>query len=132
MAIDGRFPRILVVEDNLDLQILLTEVLANDYEVASATSGEDAVAVAGTFQPDLVLLDFQLPGMNGREAGRRIKEDAAPRVVPIVVLTALADQVESTGELDDTCCDALMAKPATLTAIRAKVEELLYSHIEIT
>jgi CheY-like chemotaxis protein len=132
MEIDGRVPRILVVEDNLDLQILLTEVLANDYETASATSGEDAVVLAATFQPDLVLLDFQLPGMNGREAGRRIKEDAAPRFVPIVVLTALADHVESTGELDDTCCDALMAKPSTLTAIRAKVDELLYSHIEIT
>jgi CheY-like chemotaxis protein len=132
MAIDGRVPRILVVEDNLDLQTLLTEVLANDYEVASATSGEDGVALARTFQPDLVLLDFHLPGINGGEAGRQIKEDGAPRYVPIVVLTALADHVESIGELDDTCCDALMAKPATLTAIRAKVDELLYSQAEIT
>ena len=123
--------RILIVEDNPDLQTLLTEVLSIDYEVAGATTGEEAVALARTFKPDVVLLDYQLPGINGDEAGRRIKHDAAPRVVPILVLTALADQLESSGELEG-CCDALVAKPAPLATIRAKVAELLYSDPDIT
>ncbi len=132
MVTDGMGPRILIVEDNLDLLTILTEVLSADYEVASATNGEAAVALAQSFNPDVVLLDFQLPGMDGIETGLRIKKDAAPRFMPILVLTALRDQVEAAGILDAGCCDALMAKPTPLATIRAKVDELLYSHSEIT
>ena len=132
MATEGDRPRILVVEDNADLQTLLNEVLSISYTVAGVSSGEEAVAVARTFKPDLVLLDFHLPGMNGGEAGRRIKQEAAPRFVPVLVLSALADQLESSHMVNSTCCDALVAKPAPLVTIRAKVESLLYSDSEIT
>jgi two-component system, cell cycle response regulator len=125
-------PRILIVEDNLDLQTILAEVLSGDYEVAGASTGEDAVALARSFQPDVVLLDFQLPGMDGIETGIRIKQDAAPRFVPILILTALMDQAEAAGIIDAGCCDALMGKPVPLPTIRAKVDELLYSHSDIT
>ena len=132
MATEGDRPRILIVEDNADLQTLLNEVLSINYTVAGASSGEEAVAIARTFKPDLVLLDFQLPGMNGSEAGRRIKQEAAPRFVPVLILSALADQLESSDLVNSSCCDALVAKPAPLVTIRAKVESLLYSHSEIT
>jgi DNA-binding response OmpR family regulator len=124
--------RILIVEDNVDLLTILNEVLSADYDVATAQTGEEAVALARTFEPDLVLLDLQLPGMDGRAAGRRIKLDAAPRFVPILVLTALADKIDEHGILEEGCCDAFMAKPVPLPTIRAKVDELLYSHSEIT
>jgi CheY-like chemotaxis protein len=130
MVIDGRAPRILIVEDNLDLQTLLNELLSSDFDVASAGTGEEGAALARTFQPDLVLLDYQLPGMDGLETGKRIKQDAAPRFVPVLVLSALADKVAEAGAVEG--CDALMAKPAPLAIIRAKVDELLYSHSEIT
>jgi DNA-binding response OmpR family regulator len=125
-------PRILIVDDNLDLQTILTEVLSSDYEVASAANGEDAVALAQSFQPDVVLLDYHLPGMDGVDTGLRIKNDASPRFVPILILTALMDEAAAGGILDTGCCDALMAKPTPLPTIRAKVDELLYSHSEIT
>jgi CheY-like chemotaxis protein len=128
MVSDAPGPRILIVEDNLDLQTLLNEVLSCDYRVASAATGEEAVALARSFQPDLVLLDYQLPGMDGLEAGRRIKDDAAPRFLPVLMLSALADKVEASGALDAGYCDALIAKPTPLATIRAKVDELLYSH----
>src|SRR5687768_16290829 len=132
MVSEGDRPRILIVEDNADLQTLLNEVLSINYTVEGASSGEEAVAVARTFKPALVLLDFQLPGMNGGEAARRIKQEAAPRFVPVLVLSALADQLESDDMVNPTCCDALVAKPAPLVTIRAKVESLLYSDSDIT
>ena len=124
--------RILIVEDNVDLLTILQEVLSADYEVVTAESGEAAIALARTLEPDLVLLDIHLPGMSGIDAGMQIKQEAAPRFIPILVLTALA-QNEAGGELIGSgCCDAVMVKPAPLPTIRAKVDELLYSHTEIT
>lgn len=124
--------RVLIVEDNLDLLTILNEVLSADYQIETAQDGETAVTVARAFQPDLVLLDLQLPGMDGVETGRRIKLEASPRFVPILVLTAHADSAEEARILGCGCCDAFMAKPAPLPTIRAKVDELLYSHSGIT
>jgi DNA-binding response OmpR family regulator len=125
-------PRILIVEDNVDLLTILRELLSVDYEVVTAESGEAALALARTFEPDVVLLDLQLPGMNGRDAGWQIKREASPRFVPILVLTALAHDEDRGELLASGCCDAVMVKPAPLPIIRAKVDELLYSHSEIT
>jgi DNA-binding response OmpR family regulator len=124
--------RILIVEDNPDLLSILKEVLSADYEVRTSLSGEDAITIAATFAPDLVLLDLQLPGIDGMETGLRIKEEAAPRFVPILMLSALAGVRSENDLVSSGCCDAFMAKPAPLPMIRAKVSELLYSHSEIT
>jgi two-component system, cell cycle response regulator DivK len=121
-------PRILIVEDNADLLTILKELLSTDFEVATARRGEDAVSIAREFRPDVVLLDLQLPGIDGIETGRWIKRDAAPRLVPILALTALAGDAEQEAILSSGCCDAYMAKPAPLPTIRGKVDELLFSH----
>lgn len=123
--------RILIVEDNVDLLTILQEVLSADYEVVTAESGEAAIALARTLEPDLVLLDIQLPGMSGIDAGMQIKQEAA-RFIPILVLTALAQNEAGSELIGSGCCDAVMVKPAPLPTIRAKVDELLYSHTEIT
>jgi DNA-binding response OmpR family regulator len=124
--------RLLIVEDNLDLLTILKEVLSTDFDVRTAQNGETAIEIARTFEPDLVLLDLQLPGIDGIETGRAIKSEAADRFVPILVLTALADVAEQAAILETGCCDAWMAKPAPLLTLRAKVDELLYSHSELT
>jgi two-component system cell cycle response regulator DivK len=124
--------RILIVEDNVDLLTILQEVLSADYEVVTAESGEAAIVLARTLEPDLVLLDIHLPGMSGIDAGMQIKQAAAPRFIPILVLTALAQNEAGSELIDSGCCDAVMVKPAPLPTIRAKVDELLYSHTEIT
>ncbi|MGH7447083.1 MAG: response regulator transcription factor, partial [Longimicrobiales bacterium] len=117
--------KILIVEDNVDLLVVLKEVLSRDYEVVTARRGEDAVTLARTYHPDLVILDLQLPAMDGIEAGRWIKREVDN--VPILVLTALAGKGEPEAILASGCCDAYMAKPAPLEAIRARVVELLES-----
>lgn len=117
--------KILIVEDNVDLLVVLKEVLSADYEVVTARRGEDAVTLARSHRPDLVILDLQLPAMDGIEAGRWIKKELAPADVPILVLTALADEGDPQAVLDSGCCDAYMSKPAPLDKIRGKVRELL-------
>jgi two-component system, cell cycle response regulator DivK len=116
--------KILIVEDNVDLLHLLREVLSRDYEVVTARRGEDAVTLAAVHRPDLVILDLQLPAMDGIEAGRWIKKQMAPAPA-ILVLTALAEEGDSQAVLRSGCCDAFMAKPAPLDEIRGKVRELL-------
>jgi CheY-like chemotaxis protein len=117
--------RILIVEDNLDLLAILRELLSAEHEVATARRGEEAVEIAGDFRPDVVILDLQLPSMNGIEAGRWIKGELGQRAVAILALTALAQEGDPEAVLRSGCCDAYMAKPATLADIRRKVTELL-------
>ena len=117
--------RILIVEDNPDLLAILRELLSAEYEVEAARRGEDAITIARTFRPAVVLLDLQLPGIDGIETGKWIKRDLGSKNVAILALTALAGAGEQDAILACGCCDAYMAKPASLTAIREKVEELL-------
>jgi CheY-like chemotaxis protein len=117
---------ILIVEDNVELLGLLREVLSPEYKVVTVRRGEDAVAIASRIRPDLVIMDLQLPNMNGLEAGRWLKRDLGPKL-PIVVLTALAGEADSEAVLRSGVCDAFIAKPAPLVTIRGKVEELLAS-----
>jgi DNA-binding response OmpR family regulator len=116
---------VLVIEDNPDLLHILEQLLAQEYEVVTARRGEEGVALAQTVRPDLVLLDLQLPGMDGIEAGLWIKREMPH--VPILVLTAMIGKGEPEMVLRSGCCDAFMAKPAPLDAIRAKVAELIGS-----
>lgn len=115
--------RVLIVEDNADLLAILQQLLSDEYEIATARRGEDGVSLATRLQPDVVILDLQLPQMSGIEAGRWIKREVPG--VRILVLTALAGAGEPEAVLASGCCDAFMAKPAPLDAIRGRVAELL-------
>ncbi len=113
---------ILIVEDNRDLAAILRELLSQEHEVRTARRGEDALRMVRERAPDLVIMDIMLPGMNGIETGRWIKQEVA---VPILVLTALASAGDPEAVLASGCCDAYMAKPASLAELRRKVNELL-------
>jgi CheY-like chemotaxis protein len=120
--VDAR-QKVLIIEDNPDLLHVLEQVLSGDYAVTTARRGEDGVTLATALRPDVVILDLQLPQMSGIEAGRWIKRELGQ--VPILVLTAMAGKGEAEAILSSGCCDAYMAKPAPLSAIRAKVADLL-------
>jgi DNA-binding response OmpR family regulator len=117
--------KILIVEDNPELLAILEELLGAQFEVETARRGEEAITKAKTFRPDLVILDLQLPSMDGIEAGKWIKQERAPEEVPILALTALAQAGDPEAILRSGCCDAYLAKPASLADIRARVDELL-------
>ena len=83
--------RILVVEDNPKNLKLVRDVLEySGYEVIEATSGEDGVRLAGEEAPDLILMDLQLPGIDGAEALRQIRASGTNPDVPVVAVTAFA------------------------------------------
>ena len=117
--------KILIVEDNTDLLIILRDLLSIEYEVSTARTGEEAIKLAERFQPDAVILDLQLPAMDGMEAGRWIKTRSAPRHVAVLALTGLAGAGDAEAILKCGCCDDYLAKPAALATIKAKVSELL-------
>ena len=115
--------KILVVEDNADLLAILRDVLGMDHEVRTARRGEDAIDAAREDPPELVIMDLQLPGMSGIEAGRWIKRELGE--VPVLALTALAQNGDAEAVLRSGCCDAYMPKPASLEDIRRRVAGLL-------
>lgn len=81
---------IAVVEDNVDNRLLLQAILGDQYELIEYENGADALTGLAKSPPDLVLLDISLPGMDGREILKRIREDATLRTLPVVALTAHA------------------------------------------
>jgi two-component system, cell cycle response regulator DivK len=83
-------PRILVIEDNLKNRKLVRDVLLHaGYDVVEASTGEEGIEVAASCEPDLVLMDLQLPGIDGTEALQRLR-DTDGRRYPVVAVTAFA------------------------------------------
>jgi two-component system cell cycle response regulator DivK len=117
--------RILYVEDNDDNIYVITNRLGRaGYTVLVARDGEQGVAMAGAEQPDLILMDLRLPVIDGWEATRRIKADAATRHIPILALSAHA----MTGDRAKAIaagCDDYDTKPIDLARLRAKIDALL-------
>lgn len=126
MSAPGDRPKVLIIEDNVDLLHILEQLLASEYRVWTARRGEEGVSLALQERPDVVILDLQLPQMDGIEAGRWIKRELGDEVA-ILVLTALAGKGDPETILQSGCCDAYMAKPASLEEIRNRVAELLGS-----
>jgi two-component system cell cycle response regulator DivK len=117
--------RILVVDDHADNRRILRDLLGNaGFQVLEAATGEDAVAQAVATVPDLILMDIQLPGIDGYEATRRIKADAALRDIPLIVVTSYALSGDDAKALA-AGADAYVAKPFSPRALLAKVREHL-------
>jgi len=103
--------RILIVEDNSD-NMFLTQILLQSagYSVLSATDAEAGLALARAEFPDLILMDIQLPGMDGLEATALLKADASTCAIPVIALTALAMKGDE-ARIRAAGCSGYIAKP---------------------
>jgi len=116
---------VLVVEDTEDNRQILRDLLgAAGYAMIEAHDGAEGVAKARDNLPDLILMDIQMPVMDGYEASRRIKADAATRSIPIIAVTSYAlsgdeEKARAAG------CDAYIAKPFSPRQLLAKVREII-------
>jgi two-component system, cell cycle response regulator DivK len=105
---------VLIIEDNDKNMKLARDVLqAKGYQTLEAITGEDGVKLAKERKPDLVLMDIQLPGINGIEAFRRIRGDAATRAIPVVALTASVTPTDRSA-ITAAGFDAFISKPINL------------------
>jgi two-component system cell cycle response regulator DivK len=83
--------RILVIEDQQDNRQILRDLLTSaDFEVIEAEDGETGLVAAAAHRPDLILMDIQLPTLDGYEATRRLKADTALRAIPVIAVTSYA------------------------------------------
>jgi two-component system, cell cycle response regulator DivK len=118
--------RVLVIEDNASNMTLATFLLESaGHTVLSATDAEGGLAIARAERPDLVLMDVQLPGMDGLQATALLKGDPSTRGIPVIALTALAmkgdeERIRAAG------CDGYIAKPLNyrefLAAVSARLQ----------
>jgi two-component system cell cycle response regulator DivK len=116
---------ILIVEDNEKNMKLARDILrAKGYAVLEAVTGEDGVRQALAHQPDLVLMDIQLPDINGIDAFTRIRADAATARVPVVAFTASVTQGDR-SRINDAGFDAFIGKPIQLKEFLETVRRLL-------
>jgi two-component system cell cycle response regulator DivK len=117
--------RILVVEDHEENRRIMRDLLTSaGLEMIEAHTGEDGVRLAELERPDLILMDIQLPGLDGYEATRRIKANPALRPIPITAVTSYAlsgDEVKAR----EAGCDDYVTKPFSPRALLAKIRELL-------
>ena len=117
--------RILVVEDQDDnMQILRDLLTSADYEMVEAENGEEALAEVAKQRPDLILMDIQLPVMDGYEATRRIKADPALQSIPIIAVTSYAlsgDEAKARA----AGCDDFVPKPYSPRQLLAKIRQYL-------
>ena len=119
-----RQSRILLVDDNPTNLAILAEMLGDEYRWEAATSGEEALEIAPDFQPDLILLDVMMPGINGYETCRRIRANPALRNVKIVMVSAKA-LVSERLEGYDAGADDYLTKPFDEEELLAKVRVYL-------
>jgi two-component system cell cycle response regulator DivK len=116
---------ILVVEDQEDNRQILRDLLgAAGYEMIEAENGETAVTIAAAQIPDLILMDIQLPLVDGYEATRRIKANPALAAIPIIAITSYAlsgdeEKARAAG------CDDYVTKPYSPRQLLAKIREYL-------
>ncbi len=117
--------RILVVEDTEDNRQIVRDLLSNvGYTLIEAVTGEEGVAFAARDKPDLILMDIQLPVLDGYEATRRIKADPALAHIPIIAVTSYALSGDE-AKTKAAGCDAYIAKPYSPRQLLAMVRKFL-------
>jgi len=117
--------RILVVEDQIDNRQILRDLLGNaGYELTEAVNGEEALLKVTEQRPDLILMDIQLPVMDGYEATRRIKSNPEFSSIPIIVVTSYALSGDE-GKAREAGCDAYVTKPFSPRQLLAKIRDYL-------
>ena len=116
---------VLIVEDDLAIQEVVALALGRaGYDAVPAHSAEQALAVIGRELPDLVLIDWMLPGMNGLALARRLRADARTRSLPIIMLTARAEEEDKLEGLEHGA-DDYVTKPFSPRELVARIKALL-------
>jgi PAS domain S-box-containing protein len=117
---------ILIVDDVPDEIVVVEEILKNDYQIKAVTNGEAALKIVANEAPDLILLDIMMPGMDGFEVCRRLKQDSAGATIPVIFLTAKAKSADESMGLQVGAVDYIR-KPVDPDIVRKRIK----AHLEM-
>ncbi len=122
----GELRKVLIAEDEETILSLICEILGalGEYRVLSARDGEEALRIARSARPDIILLDVMLPKIDGNEVGRRVKSDPATAHTKVLMLSGMAQRTDA-QVARKMGADGYMTKPFGAAALVGKVEELL-------
>ena len=115
--------RILVVDDEPNIRLLLIRMLSNDYTILEATDGQEAIDLARDLKPDLILMDLLMPRMDGYTACSVIKTDPTTRGIPVVMLTAVGFELNK-QLAERVGADGYITKPFALSDIIKTISPL--------
>jgi signal transduction histidine kinase len=124
---NGNKPTVLVADDEPDMLRFLKSQLSSHYRVLEAVDGQQAIEKACHFLPDLILLDMMMPEKDGLQACREIRERTSTAGIPVVLLTARADEETKLAALAAGASDFL-AKPFSSTELHVRIKNLVESH----
>jgi DNA-binding response OmpR family regulator len=118
--------KILIIDDEKDFCFFIKAnlELTNQYEVLTATEGEEGLQTAHEQKPDLILLDLSMPGISGLELLKRLKEKSTTASIPVFVLTATNDKDSIAGIEDFNIADYI-SKPCKIESLQSKIERIL-------
>lgn len=117
-------PKILVVDDEPMNVEIFEGYLSNEYDVVKAYNGDEALLKVGTTNPDLILLDIMMPGKNGFEVCRILKENPRTMAIPIIMVTALNEKEDRIKAIE-AGADDFLSKPIDIIEVTARVKSLL-------
>lgn len=115
---------LLVDDDELNLDLLSRKLQRNGYDTITATDGREAISLAVSTKPDLILMDMSLPELDGWEATRQLKAEKSTKNIPVISLTANA-MPEDRAKALAAGCDEYETKPIVFENLFAKMEMLL-------
>lgn len=117
-------PLLLVIDDNADIRRMLGELLKDEYNLVFAPDGQEGLRLAARYVPDLIICDVMMPGMDGLECCRRIKEEISTSHIPVLLLTACSlDEQRAQGY--DSGADGYLAKPFNVAVLNARCRSLI-------
>jgi two-component system sensor histidine kinase/response regulator len=120
--------KILVVDDEKDILLMLEKRLtAEEYSVITATNGTNALQLAKSKCPDLIILDVVMPSMGGGEVAEKLKEDIRTKAIPVIFLTALLSKTEDYKEDHIIAGNITLPKPIDTEELLDQIQRLLYN-----
>ena len=124
VPIDGKKPLVLVIDDNRDIQVLMTEIMSDTYNVLVASGGAEGIRKAMRYIPDLVICDVMMPVMDGLECCRQLKAEVTTSHIPVLMLTACSmDEQRIQGY--DSGADGYLSKPFRSDVLLSRCKSLI-------